>query len=149
MKVYALLKQDHKKVKDIFEALEQTTERAAKKRSSLFAELNAELSVHAEAEEALFYPRVLKPKTTHDMTLEAIEEHKVVKTLLAELDSDPKDTEQWGAKLTVLKEIVEHHVKEEEKELFELAQKVLSGEEAEEIAAEIQEFKEQKSSVPA
>lgn len=145
MNVYALLKQDHKKVKSIFEALEKTTERAAKKRTTLFAELNSELSLHAEAEEAIFYPRVFKPKETHEMTLEALEEHKVVKTLLAELDADPKDTEQWGAKLKVLKEIIEHHVEEEETELFKKAQKVLSKEEAEEIGGELVSFKEEAS----
>lgn len=147
MNVYALLKQDHKQVKGLFEALEKTTERAAKKRASLFEELNAALSIHAEAEEALFYPRFLKPKETHEITLEAIEEHGVVKTLLAELEADPKDTEQWGAKLKVLKEIVEHHVEEEEDELFKKAQKVLSKEEAEEIGREVEAYKEEHAAV--
>lgn len=143
MNVYALLKKDHKAVKAMFEALEKTTERAAKKRTTLFAELYSELTAHAEAEEALFYPRVFKPKATHDLTLEALEEHKVVKSLLTQLDSEPKDTEEWGAKLKVLMEMVEHHVEEEETELFKKAEKILSKEEAESLAVEIEAFKEE------
>lgn len=145
MNVYAVLKQDHKKVKALFESLEKTTGRAAKKRATLFAELNGELASHAEAEEALFYPRVFKPKETHDMTLEALEEHKVVKSLLAQLDAEPKDTGEWGAKLKVLMEMVEHHVEEEETELFKKAQKILSKEEAEAIGGEIRAFKEENA----
>jgi hemerythrin superfamily protein len=147
MNVYTLLKKDHEKVKGIFKALGETTERAVKKRETLFAQLKSELTVHAEAEEALFYPRVLDPKETHEITLEALEEHKVVKTLLAELDADAKDTEEWAAKLKVLQENVEHHVEEEEDELFKKAQKVLSNEEAESIAEEIASFKEEATTV--
>lgn len=143
MNVYALLKADHKKVKGLFEALEATTERAVKKRTALFAELNAELSVHAEAEEALFYPRLIKPRETHDTALEAIEEHKVAKSLLSQLETEPKDTGKWGAKLKVLMEMVDHHVEEEETELFKQAQKILSKEEADAIGAEIAAFKEE------
>ena len=145
MDVYKLLKEDHQKVKSIFEELEATTERAVKKRETLFETLKTELTVHAEAEETLFYPRVLKPKETHDITLEALEEHKVVKTLLAELDADPKDTEEWSAKLKVLKENVEHHVEEEEGEMFKKAKSVLSKEDAEAIGEEIEAFKEEAS----
>ena len=144
MDVYALLKKDHAKVKELFSELEKTTERSVKKRETLFAELNTELTVHAEAEETLFYPRVFKPKPTHEITLEALEEHKVVKTLLAQLAADPKDTEEWAAKLKVLQENVEHHVEEEEGDLFKKAKTVLSKEEGDAIAEEIESFKEEK-----
>lgn len=147
MNVYSLLKQDHRKVESIFEALEDTITRTPKMREALFTELYSELSLHAEAEETVFYPRIFKSWETHEMTLEAIEEHNVIKTLLTELDSDPKDTEQWGAKLKVLQEVVEHHVKEEELELFERANRVLSKEEGEAIAEEIKAFKEKSSVV--
>lgn len=149
MEVYKLLKTDHLKVKAIFAELEETTERAVKTRESLFEKLKTELTIHAEAEEACFYPRFLEPEKTHDLTLEAIEEHKVVKTLLAELESDPKDTEEWAAKLKVLQENVEHHVEEEEGELFKLAKTILSKEDAETVAAEIEAFKEKASSIHA
>jgi hemerythrin superfamily protein len=147
MDVYKLLKDDHKKVKGIFNELEDTTERALKTREHLFVNLKMELTLHAEAEEKFFYPRVEKPKATHELTLEAYEEHKVVKTLLAELDADAKNTEEWAAKLKVLKENVEHHVEEEETELFPKAKKILTDAEAEEIAVEIEAFKEEASAL--
>ena len=78
-----------------------------------------ELSVHAAIEESLFYPatRVLVPDT-EDVALESLEEHHVVKVLLAELEKmDPKD-ERFVAKTTVLIESVRHHVEEEEDEYF-------------------------------
>jgi hypothetical protein len=128
MDVYKLLHEDHLKVKSLFRELEDTTERAVKTREHLFANLKTELTLHAEAEERFFYPR-LEP----------------VKTLLTEHDSDDKGTEQWAAKLTVLKENVEHHVKEEEEELFKKAKKVLSSEDAESIAEEIEAYKEEYS----
>lgn len=147
MDLYKLLKDDHKKVKSLFSELEETTERALKTREHLFVNLKMELTLHAEAEEKFLYPRVEEPKATHELTLEAYEEHKVVKTLLAELDADAKNTEEWAAKLKVLKENVEHHVKEEEGELFPKARKILTDEEAEEIAADIEAFKEEASAL--
>jgi hypothetical protein len=145
MEVYRLLHEDHLKVKSIFKELEDTTERAVKTREHLFANLKMELTLHAEAEEMFFYPRLEPAKETRDLPLEAIEEHKVVKSLLAELDNEEKGTEEWAAKLKVLQENVEHHVEEEEDELFKKAKKVLSAEDAESIAAEIEAYKEEHS----
>jgi hemerythrin superfamily protein len=136
MDVYKLLKEDHQKVKTLFQELEDTTERALKTREHLFANLKMELTVHSEAEEKFFYPRIVEPEETHEIALEAIEEHGVVKTLLTELDTDAKNTEEWTAKLKVLRENVEHHVEEEEGELFKQARKVLSAEDAESIAGD-------------
>jgi hemerythrin superfamily protein len=145
MDLYGLLHQDHEKVKSLFEALEKTTERAGRKREELFAKLNAELTLHSQAEEKCLYPRLKDEKETREITLEALEEHKVVKKLLKELDAMEKDSEEWAAKLKVLMENVEHHVEEEEKELFKQAKAVLSSEEAEEIAEEIDAYKEEHS----
>lgn len=147
MDVYKLLHEDHLKVKSLFKELEDTTERAVKTREHLFFALKTELSLHAEAEEKFFYPRLEPPKETHDITLEALEEHKVVKILLQQLDEEDKGTEEWAAKLTVLRENVEHHVKEEEEDLFKKAKKVLSQEDSESIAGEIEAYKEEHSAL--
>lgn len=149
MDVYKLLKADHLKVKAIFKELEATTARGVKTRETLFEKLKTELTLHSEAEEVCFYPRLVEPKETHEITLESLEEHKVVKSLLAELESDPKGTEEWAAKLKVLQENVEHHVEEEEGELFKLAGSILSKEDSEAVAAEIQSFKEHAASAHA
>ena len=146
MDAFKLLKQDHEKVSGIFEKLEPTTERAVKTREELFTQLKQELDVHAQIEEQIFYPAIKDADETHEITLEAYEEHAVVKQLLAELDAESKETEEWGAKLTVLKENVEHHVEEEEGEMFSKAKKVLSSEQLEELGTRMEEAKQQLKS---
>lgn len=138
MDAFALLKKDHKKVKGIFTKLEKTEN--VSEREKYFEELEKELTVHAYIEEKIFYPEIEDVKTTHDLTLEAYQEHHVVKLLLGELKRASKSTEEWGAKLVVLRENVEHHVKEEENELFPKAKKIL-GERAEELGVEMEEEK--------
>lgn len=144
MDAFELLKEDHKKVSGIFEKLEPTTERGVKTREELFAQLKQELDVHAQIEETILYPVLKESKETEDITLEAYEEHHVVKQLLAELEELPKDDESWGAKLTVLKENVEHHVEEEEGEMFKDARKVLSQEQIEELGTKLEAAKQQQ-----
>ncbi|MDQ3000411.1 MAG: hemerythrin domain-containing protein [Fibrobacterota bacterium] len=142
MDIFALLIEDHEKAKAIFTAIKETSEKQVKERERLFAVINLELSVHMEAEEKFFYPEILLEKKTHDKSMEAFEEHKVAKALLKELEADPKDTEQWAAKLKVLSENIEHHVKEEEEDIFPKARKLLSATEAQNIADEVLEYKE-------
>lgn len=138
MNAYKLLKEDHKRVSDIFKKLDSTTERALKSREELFARLNSELEVHAAIEEEIFYPALKQAAETRDIILEAIEEHSIVKQMLNELDSTSKDNEKWTAKLTVLKENVEHHVEEEEGEMFKKARKILSDEQAEQLGVQME-----------
>jgi hemerythrin superfamily protein len=141
MDVYELLKKDHETVKKLFAELEETDEEQAEKRERLFSTLNQELTVHALAEEKFFYPALKGEAEAEDHTLEAIEEHKVVKKLLKELEANKKDSKEWAAKLKVLQENVEHHVEEEEGELFEKAEEILDEDESERIAEEIEAFK--------
>jgi iron-sulfur cluster repair protein YtfE (RIC family) len=149
MNAFELLKQDHKKVSGIFEKLEPTTERGVKTREELFAQLKQELDIHARIEETIFYPVIKEAKETKDITLEAYEEHNVVKQLLAELDELSKDDETWGAKLKVLKENVEHHVEEEEEEMFPSARKVLSPEQIEELGTRMEASKKEQRKASA
>ncbi len=138
MNAFELLKHDHKTVAGIFEKLEPTTERATKTRHELFAKLKEELEIHTHIEETIFYPVLKKEAATHDITLEGFEEHHVVKILLEELTTTPVDAEQWTAKLKVLQENVEHHVEEEEEEMFVSARKVLSKELIEELGTRME-----------
>ena len=141
MNAFTLLKADHKKVAGIFEKLEPTTERGVKTREQLFAQLKNELDLHARIEEEIFYPALKEADETHDVVLEGYEEHAVVKRLLRELDELSKDDETWGAKLKVLQENVEHHVEEEEGEMFPSARKVLSAEEVEALGERLEAAK--------
>ena len=137
MNAFELLKSDHEKVAGIFEKLEETTERAVKTREELFTKLKEELDIHAHIEEAILYPVLRREAETREITLEGLEEHHVIKLLLRELAAMQVGTEQWAAKLKVLKENVEHHVEEEEGEMFVDAKKILSKEQIEEIGEQL------------
>lgn len=146
MDAFELLKSDHEKVAGILEKIEGTTERALKTREELFTQLKTELDIHAAIEEKIFYPVLEKAEESRDITLEAFEEHRLVKQLLGELESESKDDETWTAKFTVLKENIEHHVEEEEGEMFKQARKVLSKAEIEELGTRMEKAKgEQKA----
>ncbi|MDQ6711271.1 MAG: hemerythrin domain-containing protein [Candidatus Dormibacteraeota bacterium] len=138
MDAIALLKSDHRKVEKIFSQIEK----GSGNREHLFTELMNELTVHAEIEEKLFYPAVKNAKQTHDLVLESFEEHKQVKMVLADLAKADKKTEHWLAGLKVLMEDVQHHVGEEENELFpKVKDKVLSEQELKDLGTKMEEMK--------
>ena len=103
MNAFTLLKADHKKVAGILEKIDATTERGIKTREELFTQLKSELDLHAQIEETILYPVLEKADETHEITLEAFEEHRLVKQLLGELESMDKGDEQWTARFTVPK----------------------------------------------
>ena len=106
------------------------------------------MDIHARIEEEILYPTLEEYEETRDISLEAYEEHALVKQLLEELAAAPKDDERWTAKFTVLKENVEHHVEEEEGEMFKKARKVLGEDEIENLGDRLQEAKQlQKSAI--
>ena len=144
MNAFTLLKADHKKVAGILEKIDATTERGVKTREELFTQLKTELDVHAQIEETIFYPAIENADETRDITLEAFEEHRLVKQLLGELEAMDKGDEQWTARFTVLKEQIEHHVEEEEDDMFPKAKKVLGEEEAEALGTRLEEAKTQE-----
>ena len=143
MDVFALLKADHELVAEMLETIDKTTERALKGREETFTRLKTELDLHAMIEEELVYPTLEEADETRDITLEAYEEHRLVKQLLTELEQEPKDTEEWTAKFSVLKENVEHHVEEEEGEMFKKARQALSKEEIDELTRRVEQAKQQ------
>ena len=141
MDAFSLLKADHRKVAELFERLEKTS---GKRKLEVFAQIKAELDLHALIEEKVFYPALQKPEETHDLTLEAYEEHKQVKSLLRQLSRARTANEEWQAKAKVLQENVEHHVDEEENELFKKADAALSDEEIEELGQRLEAEKERQ-----
>ena len=150
MNALNLLKQDHETVAQLLEKIDQTTERGVKTREELFTRLKTELDVHAKIEETIFYPALENEEETRDITLEAFEEHRLVKQLLSELEGMAKDNEQWTARFTVLKENVEHHVEEEEGEMFPKVRKILSSGDLETLGARLEQAKkEEKSALTA
>ena len=134
----SLLKADHKKVKGLLEELEKTTERGAKKRTKLLNQIETELRVHTDIEETIFYPAfrdAVQKKEDREMYFEALEEHRVVKFVLPDIKGTDPSSEPFKAKAKVLKELVTHHAKEEEKEMFPEAKKVLDREQLIELGA--------------
>ena len=141
MDAIAMLKADHDKVKDLLSQLESTTERGVKIREELFATIKGELTVHETIEEEIFYPALKEHPKAKDLVLEAYEEHHVVDTVMAELENLDVSDETWGAKATVMKENVEHHIEEEEGEMFKQARQVFDRQELEDLGARMADRK--------
>lgn len=112
-----LLKNDHRTVEDLFEEYEHA--RRNDRKQALVQQICEELTVHALLEEQEFYPPAQQALgEDKDLVEEAQVEHASLKWLIAQLESEAPDSELYAAKVTVLKEYVQHHVKEEEKEMF-------------------------------
>ena len=145
MDALTLLKQDHDKVKRLLGELESTTERGVKTRTQLFAEIKGELMVHEAIEEEIFYPALLDKAKTHDITLEGYEEHHVVDLLMGELEDLDVADETWGAKAKVMQENIEHHIEEEEGEMFQKTRQVFDDAELDALGERMQARKESAS----
>lgn len=118
--VIGMLKEDHQKVKGIFEDFEQAKDSRTKQR--LVDTALMELEVHAKLEEGLIYPAIRPEIDDDDLMDEALEEHHIVHTLIAELKKMKPSDERFDAKFTVLGESCKHHIKEEETEMLPKAE---------------------------
>jgi len=145
MNPFTLLKEDHKKVKGLFKQFEELGEKAFKKREELSQKIFTELEIHTTLEEEIFYPAIEKgaaEKESEELVKEAFAEHAVVKDLIEELRELGCEDENFNAKFKVMQENVEHHIEEEEGELFPKAKKILS-DQSEEIGQEMDQRKEE------
>jgi iron-sulfur cluster repair protein YtfE (RIC family) len=114
-----LLMQDHAHVKDLFEQFDSLTDRAKVSKKRLADEICSELTVHTMVEEEIFYPAVRAAgKEFADLIDEAVVEHASCKQLIAEIEAMDPGQDLYDAKVKVLSEMIEHHVKEEEEEMF-------------------------------
>lgn len=141
MDAIELLIRDHREITEIFKEVETSHKKRDGKLDENFDRLLQTLEMHMNIEETMFYPNLTGKKETRDLTLEGIEEHHVVREILKELNLDPRNTDEWKAKLKVCRENVEHHVNEEETELFPDVPKVLSKERLAQIANQLEEKK--------
>ena len=130
-----LLETDHRRFEDLLKRGEETTARAVKSRTQLLKMLTAELNVHELIEEQVLYPALESHDQARDVVLEGYQEHHVADVLLKELHALAKDNAQWGAKFKVLKESIEHHIAEEERNMFVTARGVLSRDELRALGA--------------
>jgi hemerythrin superfamily protein len=139
MNALEVLKQDHQKVKKLFQEVKQATDQA--KRKELFNEIDTELEIHAHIEETVFYPAIEEHEEFKDMVAGALEEHQEAKTLLDELEELGADNHDFGSKLQLLIEAVEHHVEEEEGEMFPKIREVFDEDELEQLGQELEAAK--------
>jgi hemerythrin superfamily protein len=134
MDAIEMLISQHKEVDGLFEQIEAA--KTEDEKADLFAQLADKLAVHATIEEKHFYPAV-KAKRTEDILLESLEEHLGIKRVLADLLATEASDDTFDAKIKVLKEQVEHHVEEEQTDLFPKVKKLLDSETLMAIAQEM------------
>lgn len=139
MDAITLLKDDHMTLRALLGDLEKSTPRAAKKRTTLLAKIEANLKAHTTIEEEIFYPAFKQAGQKSDddkMYFEALEEHRAAGDLVLPdlLKTDPS-SDKFSGRAKVLKELVEHHAGEEEKEMFPRAKKLLTKDELAELGA--------------
>ncbi len=141
---FEMLKQDHQEVKDIMEEISESSDRATRTRENLFMKLKQGLVPHMKAEEQVLYPKLKAEEESKKDAMEAMEEHHVAELVFNELDKMAKDEEFWGAKASVLKDLLDHHVEEEESQVFQDIKEVIPQEEVDQL---ITDFKDAKSTV--
>ncbi|WP_341522611.1 hemerythrin domain-containing protein [Pseudomonas sp. G.S.17] len=154
MNAIELLEQDHVRVKDILTQLSESTDRAIKKRTDLLAKLEMELTIHTQLEEEILYPAFKEAgsKEQDIMYYEAKEEHRTVDSLvLPDLKMTDPGTPEFSGRVKVVKELLEHHIEEEETEMFPQCKELLGKGRLEEIGAQMEalkaELKKQLSAV--
>jgi len=139
--IFDVLKQDHEKARYLFDKAEKSGRKDVASLQKLFSQLEEELEVHMEGEERFFYSALEQNDELREKVLESYEEHQVAKTLIATFQALAVDDERWAAKMKVLNEVVEHHMQEEEREIFKMARKALGKEQQHEMALQFQRNK--------
>jgi hemerythrin superfamily protein len=142
MNALELLKADHRKVEGLFQKVKANEDGD---NTDVFEQINLELDVHAQIEEKIFYPRLLEEgdEELKKIVEEGIEEHRQAKMFLRELSNLADDSEKFPPKLQVLMEDIEHHVQEEEGEMFKMVEEQFDEEQLTELGRELSEMKDQ------
>lgn len=136
-----LLERDHRLLESLLKQADETDEGSGTRRKDVLARIARELKAHELMEEKVLYPALKSHSEAKDIVLEGYQEHHVADLVMKELQKMPPSDERWGAKLTVLKENIEHHIEEEEGEMFKTARSIFSEEQLQALGAEMQELK--------
>ncbi len=138
------LQAEHDALRDLFEEMETTTDRASKKRATLLARIKENLLPHAKWEEQVFYPMFAERADRDGLKThaEAIEEHRAVEnTVLPDVQAAEVATPQFAGRVKVFGEMIDHHAKEEESTMFRMARKFFSAKERAELDVAYEEWK--------
>ena len=139
-----LLESDHRRFEALLEQGEESTDAARQGRRDLLEALSVQLNAHELMEERVLYPALQSHPEARDIVLEGYEEHHVADLIVNELHLVATDDERWGAKFKVLKENIEHHIEEEEGEMFRLARGIFSKDELMELANRMRELRDRR-----
>jgi hemerythrin-like domain-containing protein len=142
----ALLKEDHERVSGLLEKLEKSAKKGGDDQLEIFEQIAEELRVHAQIEEEIFYPAyraAVEKKEDTKLYFEALEEHDLVVEVIDKARGEDPESEEFAAKGKVLKDLVEHHVEEEEGEMFPRARKALEKADLMALAEEMEARREE------
>ena len=140
----ALLKKDHEKVRGLLKKLESAADRGDGRAEELLAQVDREVKIHSQIEEEIFYPafhEAARTKEENKLFFEAKEEHHVVDMVMPEVSDSEGGAEDFAARAKVLKDLIEHHADEEEKQMFPKAKKLMGRDELRELGRRIKERK--------
>jgi len=149
MNALTLLEDDHKTIKRLLAEGEETTERAEKTRAEIYDRLKSFLEIHERIEEEVLYPALRSHPRSKEIALEGYEEHHVVDEIFEELEATPTTSEKWGAKFKVAQENLEHHIEEEEGDMFKKARQIFSDDELEQMGKRMEEIRSLAKQVEA
>jgi hemerythrin superfamily protein len=139
MNALDLLTEDHQRVKQLFEQAQQIRDNEQKK--ELFDKIDMELAIHAEIEETIFYPALEEHNELKQMARQAREEHEEVEQLLLEIEDLATEETDFTSQLARLEETVEHHVAEEEGEMFPKVREIFDNDTLEQLGKDLESAK--------
>ena len=145
MDIFQALKKDHQEMKKLFYKLELPPHVNGESRDSIFAKLKAKLEIHSEAEESVFYTQLRQNPHIADEIEHAVKEHDQVLKAMDDLESMEKNSGTWLNKLMSLHDDVQHHINEEEGNIFQKAQLVIEPDQAQKMGVEFQNAKRRQS----
>lgn len=142
MNVLEFLKQDHQQAMNIMNQIETANTGGQQARTDLFNQLKSALTLHTRMEEQIFYPELENHQETRDLIREAYSEHQEVDELLAEISSLSPTSGDFNNKIAELRDSVEHHVNEEENQMFPKVQQILGQDQLNEMGRRMMEMKQ-------
>lgn len=147
MNALDLLKFDHEAVNKLFSSILLTSSADKARRQELLGALKEALIRHAHAEEKVFYPPLREKSQVHDLVEEGIHEHHAMEERLRRLAGIPMDSDDWIDAVEALKDRVQHHVHEEESEIFPKARQLLGDDELDRMAGRLETAKKQEGPI--
>ena len=144
MDIFKEIKSEHENFRKVTNAIDDTTDRAKQTRNEQFAKLKRDIITHHRSEEVVLVPVLKDHKETRDMGLEILEEHHLLDHLISQLTDLNVTDEKWGIKFGVFKEILEHHLEDEESKINDEAHKVIDKEKLVALGDEFEKERERQ-----